>query len=58
MLSHVNTEPTYDVYAAVQDTDLGSAAAKIRAVVADEQKQLKADTAELERDAKVAAEQG
>ena len=42
VLSHVNTEPTYDVYAAVQDTDLGSAAAKIRAVVADEQKQLKA----------------
>ncbi len=41
VLSHVNTEPTYDVYAAVQDTDLGSAASRIRAVVADEQKRLK-----------------
>ncbi len=40
VLSHVNTEPTYDVYAAVQDSDLGSAAARIRAVVADEQKHL------------------
>ncbi len=42
VLSHVNTEPTYDVYAAVQDTDLGSAASAIRAVVADEQKRLQA----------------
>ncbi len=40
VLSHVNTEPTYDVYAAVQDTDLGSVAAKIRRIVADEQKHL------------------
>ncbi len=42
VLSHVNTEPTYDVYAAVQDSDLGSVARRIRAVVADEQKQLHA----------------
>ncbi len=42
VLSHVNTEPTYDVYAAVQDSDLGSAARRIRAVVADEQKHLQA----------------
>ena len=42
VLSHVNTEPTYDVYAAVQDTDLGSVAAKIRRIVADEQKHLQA----------------
>ncbi len=42
VLSHVNTEPTYDVYAAVQDSDLGTAAGRIRAVVADEQKHLQA----------------
>ncbi len=42
VLSHVNTEPTYDVYAATQDTDLGSAAAEIHRVVAEEQKHLKA----------------
>lgn len=42
VLSHVNTEPTYDVYAAVQDSDLGSAAKRIRAVVAEEQKHLQA----------------
>ncbi len=42
VLSHVNTEPTYDVYAAVQDSDLGSIATRIRAIVADEQKHLQA----------------
>nr|WP_321985594.1 efflux RND transporter permease subunit [uncultured Lichenicoccus sp.] len=42
VLSHVNTEPSYDVYAAVQDRDLGSAASEIRRVVADEQAHLKA----------------
>ena len=42
VLSHVNTEPTFDVYAAVQDSDLGAAAKRIRAVVADEQKHLQA----------------
>ncbi len=31
--SHVNTEPTFDVYAAVQDRDLGSAAAEINHAV-------------------------
>ena len=40
VLTHVNSEPTYDVYAAVQDSDLGSVAREIRAVVADEQKHL------------------
>ena len=42
VLSHVNTEPTYDIYAAAQDTDLGSAASEINRVVAEEQKHLKA----------------
>ena len=40
VLSHVNTEPTFDIYAAAQDTDLGSAAVRIRRIVADEQKHL------------------
>ncbi len=31
--SHVNTEPTFDIYAAVQDRDLGSAAAEINRAV-------------------------
>ncbi len=43
--SHVNTEPTYDIYAAVQDRDLGSAAAEINRVVRDEQKHLRRRTA-------------
>jgi len=38
--THVNTEPTYDVYAAVQDSDLGSAAARIQKVVAEARKHL------------------
>ncbi len=42
VLSHVNTEPTYDVYAAVQDTDLGTAAKEIGRVVKEEQKHLQA----------------
>ncbi len=42
VLSHVNTEPTYDVYAAVQDTDLGTAAKEIQRVVKEEQKHLQA----------------
>ena len=42
VLSHVNTEPTYDVYAAVQDTDLGTAAREIGRVVKEEQKHLQA----------------
>ncbi|MGI4748887.1 MAG: efflux RND transporter permease subunit [Janthinobacterium lividum] len=42
VLSHVNTEPTFDVYAAVQDMDLGSAASAINRVVKEEQKHLQA----------------
>ncbi len=38
--SHVNTEPTFDVYAAVQDRDLGSAAAEINQAVKLETKHL------------------
>ena len=40
VLSHVNSEPTFDVYAAVQDSDLGSAASHIRRIVREQQKQL------------------
>ncbi len=40
--SHVNTEPTFDVYAAVQDRDLGSAAAEINQAVKLETKHLQA----------------
>jgi multidrug efflux pump subunit AcrB len=39
---HVNTQPTYDVYAAVQDRDLGSVEADINRIVAEEQQQLQA----------------
>lgn len=42
VINHVNTQPTYNVYAAVQDSDLGSVAKEIRAIVADEQKGLPA----------------
>ena len=38
--NHVNTQPTYDVYAAVQDRDLGGVEADIDRIVADQQKQL------------------
>jgi multidrug efflux pump subunit AcrB len=37
---HVNTQPTYDVYAAVQDRDLGGVEAEINRIVAEEQRQL------------------
>ncbi len=40
--NHVNTQPTYDVYAAVQDRDLGGVEAEIRRIVADQQTQLQA----------------
>ncbi len=40
--SHVNTEPTFDIYAAVQDRDLGSAAAEINQAVAQETKHIQA----------------
>jgi multidrug efflux pump subunit AcrB len=40
--NHVNTQPTYDVYAAVQDRDLGGVEKEINAIVQDMQKQLQA----------------
>ena len=40
--SHVNTQPTYDIYAGVQDRDLGGVEADINRIVADQQKQLEA----------------
>ena len=42
MISHVNIQPTFDIYAAVQDRDLGAVARDIDAVVQDEQKNLEA----------------
>jgi multidrug efflux pump subunit AcrB len=38
--NHVNTQPTFDVYAAVQDRDLGGVESDINRIVADQQKQL------------------
>jgi multidrug efflux pump subunit AcrB len=38
--NHVNTQPTYDVYAAVQDRDLGAVESDISHIVSDQQKQL------------------
>jgi multidrug efflux pump subunit AcrB len=38
--NHVNTQPTYDVYAAVQDRDLGGVESDIGQIVTDLQKQL------------------
>ena len=40
-LTRINTQATYDVYAAVQDTDLGSAARGIRALIGHERTRLK-----------------
>ncbi len=40
--NHVNTQPTFDVYAAAQDRDLGGLEAEIDTIVADAQKQLEA----------------
>jgi multidrug efflux pump subunit AcrB len=40
--NHVNTQPTFDVYAAVQDRDLGGVEHDIDRIVADQQKQLEA----------------
>jgi multidrug efflux pump subunit AcrB len=40
--NHVNTQPTYDVYAAVQDRDLGGVQADIQRIVDQEQLQLQA----------------
>ena len=40
--TRINSQPTWDVYASVQDTDLGSVATPIQRIVADEQKHLHA----------------
>ena len=42
VISHVNQQPVFDVYAAAQDRDLGAISADINRIVQDEQKQLKA----------------
>ncbi|GJD56426.1 efflux RND transporter permease subunit [Methylobacterium dankookense] len=42
VINHVNTAPTFNIYAAVQDSDLGSVAAEIRTIVDEEQKTLPA----------------
>ena len=40
--NHVNTQPTFDVYAAVQNRDLGGVESEINQIVAEQQKQLQA----------------
>ena len=42
VINHVNTQPTYDVYASVQDRDLGAVRQDIDRIVAEEQKGLPA----------------
>lgn len=42
VINHVNTQPTFNIYAAVQDSDLGSVSKEIRQIVAEEQKALPA----------------
>ena len=42
VINHVNTQPTYDVYASVQDRDLGSVQTDIARIVDEEQKTLPA----------------
>ncbi|MEN3212159.1 efflux RND transporter permease subunit [Methylorubrum populi] len=42
VINHVNTQPTFNVYAAVQDRDLGSIARDIDRIVAEEQTALPA----------------
>jgi multidrug efflux pump subunit AcrB len=42
VVNHVNLQPTYDVMASVQDSDLGSVSAEISKIVAEEQKKLPA----------------
>lgn len=42
VINHVNTQPTFNIYAAVQDSDLGSVASDIRRIVEEEQKTLPA----------------
>ncbi|ACB96447.1 efflux RND transporter permease subunit [Beijerinckia indica] len=40
VVNHVNTQPKYDVFASVQDRDLGSVRSEIDKIIADEQKNL------------------
>ncbi|KQO54432.1 RND transporter [Methylobacterium sp. Leaf86] len=42
VINHVNTQPTFNIYAAVQDSDLGSVAKDIRRIVEEEQRALPA----------------
>ena len=42
MISHVNIQPTFDIFASVQDRALGTVARAIDAIVQDEQKNLEA----------------
>ena len=42
VINHVNTQPTYDIFASVQDSDLGSVRRQIDSIVKDEQKKLEA----------------
>lgn len=42
VINHVNTQPTYDIYASMQDTDLGTVRKEIDTIVADEQHKLQA----------------
>jgi multidrug efflux pump subunit AcrB len=42
VVNHVNTQPKYDVFASVQDRDLGSVASDIDKIMQDEQKNLPA----------------
>ncbi len=42
VVNHVNTQPTYDIYASVQDRDLGSVQKDIGTIVEEEQKGLPA----------------
>ncbi len=40
VINHVNTQPTFDIFASVQDSDLGSVRRQINAIADDEQKTL------------------
>jgi multidrug efflux pump subunit AcrB len=42
VINHVNTQPTFDVFASVQDSDLGSVRRQIDTIVQNEQKKLEA----------------
>jgi multidrug efflux pump subunit AcrB len=40
VINHVNTQPTFDIFASIQDSDLGSVRRQINQIAADEQKKL------------------